>query len=68
YSLYSIMTGILMFVAGGISVYLMVNHLPYFGLVERINIGSLQLWMFITSQKFYMNSANINGTDPIILN
>ena len=47
--IYSIWTGCFMFVAGGLSVILAANTLPMFGLVERLNIGSLQVWMFIFS-------------------
>jgi hypothetical protein len=51
FSIYSIATGVIIFIAGGISVFLAVNGLSYFGLFERINIGSLQLWMFLLSLK-----------------
>lgn len=53
FSLYSIVTGIIIFAAGGISVCLAVNKFGYFGLFERINIGSLQIWMFILSLKLF---------------
>jgi hypothetical protein len=53
FSVYSIVTGIIIFAAGGISVYFAANGLSYFGLFERINIGSLQLWMFIFSLKLF---------------
>lgn len=53
-SAYSILTSIVMFIAGGITVYLMANKLPYFGLFERINIGSLQIWMFFISLRLFI--------------
>lgn len=53
FSVYSILTGIIIFTAGGISVYLAANGLSYFGLFERINIGSLQLWIFLFSLKLF---------------
>jgi len=49
YGIYSIITGVIIFIAGGTTAFFFMNKLPYFGLVERINIGFLQLWMFITS-------------------
>lgn len=54
FSFYSVITSIIIFTAGGISVYLAVNGLCYFGLFERINIGSLQLWTFIFSLKTFL--------------
>lgn len=65
YSVYSVITSIVIFVAGGISVALLANKLPYFGLFERINIGSLQLWMFLISLKLFTMDKNIGHTDII---
>jgi len=48
---YSIFTGILIFVFGGLSAVFFMNKLPYFGLVERLNIGMLQIWTFYFSYK-----------------
>jgi hypothetical membrane protein len=53
YGNYSVITGIIIFITGGITAVFFVNKLPYFGLVERINIGVLQLWMFVTSIKLF---------------
>lgn len=50
---YSIITAIAVFVLGATSGIFYANKLPYFGLVERLNIGSLQLWTFIFSVKSY---------------
>jgi hypothetical protein len=66
YSLYSILTGIVMFVAGGITVVLMTNKMPYFGLFERINIGSLQLWMLLISLKLFTTKLeNVPKTSAV---
>lgn len=54
YGNYSVATGIIIFIAGGTAAIFFVNQLPYFGLVERINIGVLQLWMLVTSIKLFM--------------
>ena len=51
YGVYCIVTGIIIFCAGGTATIFFANHLPYFGLVERINIGTLQLWTFVTAIK-----------------
>ena len=56
YSIYSIVTSIILFTAGGTTVYILANGLSYFGLFERINIGSLQLWMFLVSYKLFSTS------------
>jgi hypothetical protein len=48
---FSIACGALIFVFGGLSGLFYANHLPYFGLVERLNIGTLQVWTFILSYK-----------------
>lgn len=53
FGIYSIITGIMIFIAGGTTAIFFANKLPYFGLVERINIGTLQLWMFLTSLKLF---------------
>lgn len=53
YFVYSIVTGIVIFTAGGLSVYVMAHNLGGFGLFERISIGSLQLWTFLVSLKMF---------------
>ena len=50
---YSVITGVIIFIAGGTTAVFFANKLPYFGLVERINIGTLQLWMFLLSMKLF---------------
>lgn len=54
YGKYSIATGIAIFIAGGSAAIFFATQLPYFGLVERINISILQLWMLVTSIKLFM--------------
>lgn len=46
---YSIITGILIFIFGGLTGIFFANKLPCFGLVERLNIGTLQVWTFVLS-------------------
>lgn len=48
---YSIVTGILIFIFGGTTAMFFALKLPYFGLVERLNIGTLQVWTFLTALK-----------------
>jgi hypothetical protein len=58
YVVYSVITSIILFTAGGTTVIILSQGLSYFGLFERINIGSLQLWMFIMSLKLFMDSRD----------
>jgi hypothetical membrane protein len=51
FGIYSIATGLLILVFGGTTAYFYLHRLPYFGLVERINIGTLQVWTFALSLK-----------------
>ncbi|MDP2235587.1 MAG: DUF998 domain-containing protein [Bacteroidales bacterium] len=48
---FSLICGMLIIVFGGLSGFFFAKELPYFGLVERINIGILQIWTFILSYK-----------------
>lgn len=49
FGLYSIITGILILVFGGTTAIFYAKKIPYFGLVERLNIGALQVWTFVFS-------------------
>lgn len=46
---YSIITSVVIFISGAMSPIWIANNLPCFGLVERITIGAIELWMFICS-------------------
>jgi hypothetical protein len=48
---FSLICGILIIILGGMSGFFFAKGLPYFGLVERINIGTLQIWTFVLSYK-----------------
>jgi len=48
---FSLVCGILIIIFGGMSGFFFAKGLPYFGLVERINIGTLQIWTFVMSYK-----------------
>lgn len=50
---YSIITGFLILIFGSLCGIFFTNKLPYFGWVERMNIGTLQLWTLIFSLKLY---------------
>jgi hypothetical membrane protein len=50
---YCVITGIVIFIAGGTSAIFFAQKLPYFGLVERINIGTLQTWTFLLSLRLF---------------
>ncbi|WP_461091531.1 DUF998 domain-containing protein [Spirosoma gilvum] len=48
---YSILTGFLILIFGGLTAFFYAHKLAYFGLVERLNIGVLQIWTFCLSLK-----------------
>ncbi|MHC1774911.1 MAG: DUF998 domain-containing protein [Lentimicrobium sp.] len=48
---FSLICGILIVIFGGLAGYFFAKGLPYFGLIERINIGTLQIWTFVMSYK-----------------
>ncbi|MCR3757515.1 DUF998 domain-containing protein [Clostridium felsineum] len=59
FSTYSIITSIVIFISGILSVVVMANDFPFFGVVERINIGALQLWILLFAIKLLnMKSEN----------
>lgn len=49
YGQYSLATGVFILIAGGTAAIFFAQGWPYFGLVERFNIGALQLWMLVSS-------------------
>jgi hypothetical membrane protein len=52
---FSLLCGILIIIFGGMSGFFFAKGLPYFGLVERINICTLQIWTFVLSYKLSSN-------------
>jgi len=48
---FSLICGILIIIFGGLTGFFFAKGLPYFGLVERTNIGTLQIWTFVMSYK-----------------
>ena len=64
FAVYSVITSIILFIAGGTTAILFANKLPYFGLFERINIGSLQLWMLVFSLTLFFDKDGENS--PIL--
>lgn len=58
FGIYSIITSIILFFAGGTTAILFANKLPYFGLFERINIGSLQVWMLVFSLVLFLDKPD----------
>ena len=51
FGIYSIISGFLILIFGSLCGIFFANKLPYFGLMERINIGTLQLWTLLLSLK-----------------
>ena len=60
FAVYSIITSIILFFAGGTTAIFFANKLSGFGLFERINIGSLQLWMLVFSLTLFFDKSNVN--------
>jgi hypothetical membrane protein len=54
FGIYSIITGILILIFGGTTAVFFVKKLPYFGLVERLNIGTLQVWTIVFSLELFL--------------
>jgi hypothetical protein len=52
FGIYSIISGFLILIFGSLCGIFFANKLPYFGMVERINIGVLQMWTFMLSFNF----------------
>lgn len=57
---FSIICGILIIIFGGLTGFFFAKGLPYFGLVERINIGTLQLWTFVLSYKILKSEYEVH--------
>lgn len=55
FGIYSVISGFLILIFGSLCAVFFVNKLPYFGLVERINIGILQVWTLYFSLKLVMS-------------
>lgn len=53
---YSIITGVLILILGGTSAMVFINKYPFFGLIERLNIGTLQVWTLLLSIKLIRTS------------
>jgi hypothetical protein len=54
FAVYSIVSGILILIFGGTTAIFYAKKLPYFGLIERLNIGTLQVWTFVLSLELFM--------------
>lgn len=50
---FSILAGLLIICFGGLAAFFFANKLPYFGLIERLTIGVLQVWTFYFSFTLY---------------
>lgn len=61
FSVYSVVTSVLIFASGGMSVIFIAQRLPFFGLVERINIGALQIWTCILALVIFTLEENKAG-------
>jgi hypothetical protein len=57
---FSLICGILIITFGGLTGFFFAKGLPYFGLVERINIGTLQIWTFVMSYKLLKSKYEVH--------
>ncbi len=57
---FSVISGILIIIFGGLSGFFFAKGLPYFGLVERLNIGTLQIWTFIISYNLFKSKYELH--------
>jgi len=57
---FSLICGILIIIFGGLTGFFFAKGLPYFGLVERINIGTLQIWTFVMSYKLFTSMNEVH--------
>lgn len=55
FGVYSIISGFIILIFGSLCGIFFANKLPYFGLIERINIGVLQIWTLLLSLKFVIS-------------
>ena len=51
YWIYSLVSSLIILVSGGLTAAGMANGVAYFGLLERVTIGTLELWFLIVSIK-----------------
>lgn len=51
YAAYSFLSVVIIFVSGGFTAMAMANNYPFFGLIERITIGTFILWLFVVGRR-----------------
>ncbi len=57
YSIYSIVSAIIVFISGGVAAYTGATLSPILGLMERITIGGFLQWLFVIALKLYTARA-----------
>lgn len=57
YSIYSFISGIIVFISGGLAAYTGATLSPILGLMERITIGGFLQWLFVTALKLFSAQA-----------
>jgi len=61
-AVYSIISSIIIFVSGGITAAGAANEFKYFGIVERITIGTYIIWILVISiQMLHINSISVKS-------
>ena len=64
YSVYSFISVLVVFVAGGMAAASVANHSPIGGLIERVTIGGFVQWVFVIALLFYgyYTSKTVNAS------
>jgi hypothetical protein len=61
-AVYSIISSIIIFVSGGITAAGAANKFKYFGIVERVTIGTYIIWILVISiQMLYINITSVKA-------
>jgi hypothetical protein len=63
YAAYSLVTFAIVFISGGSTPILGLSN-PFFGVLERITIGSYVLWLFVTAAMMY-SSEVMSPSSPL---
>jgi hypothetical protein len=54
---YTLVTFVVMLVSGGFGAGAALNDFPLFGVIERITIGSLIVWLFVVGRRLYIDAT-----------
>jgi uncharacterized protein DUF998 len=61
YSIYSFISGIIVFISGGLAAYTGATNSRILGIMERITIGGFLQWLFVIALKLFSAQASKEG-------